>query len=138
MYSPPRNPINYTNSKMSLPPTILFPLPDLELVYVQGGTLIMGEDKTNTELTIDPFYLCKFQVTQALYKAIMNEVNPSYFQGDRRPVENVSWDDIKKEFLPAINSNKKDLFLLKRTFTNQIFGKSIFSSAIRSRVGVCC
>jgi formylglycine-generating enzyme required for sulfatase activity len=32
------------------------------------------------------------EVTQALWYAVM-DVNPSSFQGESRPVENVSWDD---------------------------------------------
>jgi formylglycine-generating enzyme len=46
-----------------------------------------------------PYYICKFEVTQAQWKKLMG-VNPSYFQGtkvkdtaDQHPVESVGWND---------------------------------------------
>ncbi|MGO8703252.1 MAG: formylglycine-generating enzyme family protein [Candidatus Brocadiia bacterium] len=39
-----------------------------------------------------PFYMGVYVVTQAQYEAVMGE-NPSNFQGERNPVEQVSWDD---------------------------------------------
>ncbi|MEL6359335.1 MAG: formylglycine-generating enzyme family protein, partial [Bacteroidota bacterium] len=42
------------------------------------------------------FYLCRYLVTQAQWQAVMGR-NPAYFKGhDRRPVEQVSWDDIHR------------------------------------------
>ena len=38
------------------------------------------------------YQMMNTEVTQKLYKSIMNE-NPSYFKGDDLPVENVSWYD---------------------------------------------
>ncbi len=45
--------------------------------------------------------MAKYPVTQALWKAVM-ENNPSRFQGDNRPVEQVSWDDAKA-FIKKLN-----------------------------------
>jgi formylglycine-generating enzyme required for sulfatase activity len=40
-----------------------------------------------------PFYMGKYQVTQAQWKRVMGEYNPRNFKGDPdRPVEGVSWD----------------------------------------------
>jgi len=45
------------------------------------------------------FYLATFPVTQAQYRAVaaecdaLEEAEPSYFKGERRPVESVSWND---------------------------------------------
>ena len=53
------------------------------------------------------FYLGKFEVTQGQWKKMMGS-NPSVFQGvnmndeDRRPVENVTWEDVQK-FLNKLN-----------------------------------
>ena len=48
------------------------------------------------------YSICKYQVTQALWKAIMGG-NPSKFKGENRPVENVSWNDCQ-EFLKKLNA----------------------------------
>lgn len=50
---------------------------------------------------IADFYICKFQVTQAQWKAVMGN-NPSEFQGDDNPVDNVSWLDCRK-FIDKLN-----------------------------------
>lgn len=74
----------------------------LEMVYVPGGRFMMGGDKYDDEkprheVTVPAFYIGKFQITQAQWKAVMGaEKNPSYFKGDNLPVENVSWNDAKK------------------------------------------
>jgi len=61
-----------------------------------------------------PFYIGKFPVTQAVWKAVMQEHHPSRFAGDQRPVERVSWQDIvegrqddnvPKAFLNELNEN---------------------------------
>jgi eukaryotic-like serine/threonine-protein kinase len=74
----------------------------IEMVYIPGGTFIMGSPKTEAEsygnekpqhqVTIEPFYMAKYPVTQEQYQAIMG-ANPSYFKGAKRPVETVSWYD---------------------------------------------
>jgi len=74
----------------------------LDMVAIPGGTFLMGSPNSEAEreddespqnsVTIAPFYMGKFAVTQAQYQAIMGN-NPSRFQGENRPVEQVSWDD---------------------------------------------
>ena len=41
------------------------------------------------------YAICKFEVTQALWFAVMGEI-PSQFKGPDRPVENVSWNDCQE------------------------------------------
>ena len=53
------------------------------------------------------YYAGIYEVTQAQYKAVMNNVNPSNFIGDNKPVEQVSWNDIMAEetgFIARINA----------------------------------
>ncbi|NEO57306.1 MAG: SUMF1/EgtB/PvdO family nonheme iron enzyme, partial [Okeania sp. SIO3B5] len=74
----------------------------LEMVYIPGGTFLMGspeneEGRYNNEsplhqVTLQPFYMSKYPITQNQYQAIMGE-NPSDFEGENRPVECVSWYD---------------------------------------------
>lgn len=80
----------------------------LELVRIQPGTFVMGEEdgghdeKPMHSVTITkPFYLGKYEVTQAQWRSLMGD-NPSVFKGESNPVENVSWNDCR-EFLGRLN-----------------------------------
>lgn len=74
----------------------------LEMVQIPGGTFTMGSPEGEAERSSDEipqhqvkvpgFFMGKYEVTQAQYQAIMGK-NPSSFKGEKRPVENVSWDD---------------------------------------------
>ena len=83
------------------------------MVKVEGGTFTMGatseqgsdaydDEKPTHSVTLSSFYLCKYEVTQALWQAVMGE-NPSNFKGDNLPVEQVSWDDCQT-FITRLNS----------------------------------
>ena len=53
----------------------------------------------------EPFYMGKYEVTQAQWEAVMG-TNPSRFKGNpNRPVENVSWDDVQ-EFIKRLNKQE--------------------------------
>ena len=68
-----------------------------DFVFVEGGTFLMGSTSGDNDerpvhtVTLNNFYICKHEVTQAEWKAVMGS-NPSYFSGDNRPVEKVSWN----------------------------------------------
>ena len=62
---------------------------DFDMVYVKGGTFLMCNE---TEKTVEDYYICETQVTQALWIAVMGN-NPSWYEGDDFPVENISWND---------------------------------------------
>lgn len=74
----------------------------LEMVEIPGGQFLMGSPLTEKErnpnegpqhpMTVKPFLMGKFTVTQEQYQAVMGN-NPSNFQGAKRPVEQVSWND---------------------------------------------
>ncbi|MBO3457449.1 SUMF1/EgtB/PvdO family nonheme iron enzyme [Aetokthonos hydrillicola Thurmond2011] len=74
----------------------------LDMVEIPGGKFVMGspsteKDRSNSEspqhnVTIKPFFMGKFTITQQQYQAIMGK-NPSNFKGEKHPVEQVSWDD---------------------------------------------
>ena len=72
------------------------------MVYVSGGTFTMGgtseqgsdaydKEKPTHNVTLSSYYICKYEVTQALWRAVMGS-NPSHFEGDNLPVECVSWN----------------------------------------------
>lgn len=91
------------------------------MIYVQGGTFIMGDtselrkwyptyysyysnkdEKPTHSVTLSSYYIGETEVTQALWQAVMGS-NPSKFRDNRRPVENVSWEDCQT-FISILNS----------------------------------
>lgn len=84
-----------------------------DMVYVSGGTFTMGgtseqgndaytNEKPTHSVTLSSYYICKYEVTQALWRAVMGS-NPSNFKGDNLPVECVSWNDCQT-FINRLNS----------------------------------
>lgn len=83
------------------------------MVYVSGGTFTMGgtseqgsdaesDEKPTHNVTLSSYYICKYEVTQALWRAVMGST-PSYFKGDNLPVEQVSWNECQT-FINRLNS----------------------------------
>jgi formylglycine-generating enzyme required for sulfatase activity len=80
-----------------------------EMVFVKGGTFQMGSndgeynEKPVHTVTLDDFYIGKYEVTQKEWREIMG-TNPSGFKDcDNCPVEKVSWNDVQ-EFLKKLNA----------------------------------
>jgi formylglycine-generating enzyme required for sulfatase activity len=72
--------------------------PALNMVPIAPGTFQMGSTAGNPDeqpvrqVTLTaPFWMGKYEVTQAEYQTVMGS-NPSSFQGAQRPVETVSWN----------------------------------------------
>ncbi|NEP57937.1 MAG: formylglycine-generating enzyme family protein [Symploca sp. SIO2G7] len=88
----------------------------LEMVAIPGGSFNMGSLDTEKErygyespqhpVTVKPFYLGKFTVTQEQWRTVAVlpqvssdlDVEPSHFKGDKLPVERVSWHDTREFF----------------------------------------
>ena len=68
------------------------------MVTVEGGTFEMltgrFEMLTGRKVTLGTFYMSKYQVTQAQWRAVMGTNPDSYFSGANLPVESVSWNVI--------------------------------------------
>jgi formylglycine-generating enzyme required for sulfatase activity len=97
------------------------------MVFVEGGTFQMGspanepgrrDNEDQHQVTVSSFYMGKYQVTQKEWREVMG-TNPSCFEGDNLPVEQVNWYDAveycnkrsqKEGLTPAytINKNQKD------------------------------
>lgn len=82
------------------------------MVYVEGGTFTMGAtseqgsdayggEKPAHQVTLSSFSIGKYEVTQEEWEAVMG-YNPSNFEGAKRPVERVSWDDCQT-FIRKLN-----------------------------------
>ncbi|MEA5618368.1 bifunctional serine/threonine-protein kinase/formylglycine-generating enzyme family protein [Cronbergia sp. UHCC 0137] len=86
----------------------------LQMVVIPDGNFLMGSPDSEIErsrdegpqhaVTIKPFFMGKFPVTQAQWQAISAlpkvqidlNPDPSYFKGANRPVENVSWIEARE------------------------------------------
>lgn len=91
---------------------------EFTMVYVEGGTFMMGSDDADAlddekpvhQVTLSDYYIGQTEVTQTLWKAVMG-CNPSYFKGDNLPVEMVSWHDCY-EFIGRLNEITGEKFWL--------------------------
>jgi formylglycine-generating enzyme required for sulfatase activity len=67
---------------------------DYPMAKIPGGEIDLRDDriKSKWKAEIRPFLLAKYPVTMSLYHAITNK-SPKSFDGDLKPVVNISWDD---------------------------------------------
>lgn len=82
-----------------------------ELVRLPGGCFQMGSpaseagrdsDERQHRVCVEAFEIGKYEVTQGEWRAVMGN-NPSHFKnGDRYPVERVSWNDVQ-DYLQRLN-----------------------------------
>jgi sulfatase modifying factor 1 len=82
---------------------------------VKGGCYQMGSNLRAFEgpvheVCVDDFYLSKHEVTQKQWKVLIYR-NFSYFKGNVRPVERVTWDDSQR-FIGQLNSKSGKTFRL--------------------------
>ena len=85
----------------------------MPFAFCPAGSFTMGsseseEDRLSTEKQVKVtltkgFWMAKTEVTQAQWQAVMGN-NPSRFEGDDLPVENVSWDDAQV-FIKKVNGS---------------------------------
>ncbi len=91
---------------------------NLEMVYIPYGSFLMGtedeeirrllkkfdnkdfeKEKPQHRVTVSSFFMSKYPITQAQYRQVMGKIiglftrDPSYFKGDERPIEGVTWYD---------------------------------------------
>ncbi|MBP3576181.1 MAG: SUMF1/EgtB/PvdO family nonheme iron enzyme [Paludibacteraceae bacterium] len=73
----------------------------INLMCVEGGTFMMGSDAPGAEadeqpvheVTLSDYYIGQTEVTQKLWKLVMDNNNPSANKGDELPVTNITWDE---------------------------------------------
>lgn len=95
----------------------------LELVWVEGGEFTMGSDRPEGverkydayrpahKVEVSGFWMCRYELTQGVWKAVMGE-NPSNFTGnDSLPVEQVSWVDAQR-FVVLLSQQTGKVFRL--------------------------
>jgi formylglycine-generating enzyme required for sulfatase activity/uncharacterized caspase-like protein len=87
----------------------------LDMVSIPGGTFQVGSNEEKSKqpihmVTVTPFYMGKYPVTQVQYVEIMDR-NPSRFLGAEYPVEKVSWHDAV-EFCQRLTDELGQLYRL--------------------------
>lgn len=86
---------------------------EINMVFVEGGTFAMGatpeqgseasdDEKPVHLVTLSDFYIGKYEVTQEEWLSVM-DYNPSFFKGNKRPVENIEWGK-GQEFIRKLNA----------------------------------
>lgn len=85
------------------------------MCWIPTGEFDMGspaneQDRDGDEYPVhrvtfsEGFWLGKYEVTQAQWEAVTGGT-PSYYNGENRPVEQVSWNDIQDNFLSGIDGS---------------------------------
>jgi formylglycine-generating enzyme required for sulfatase activity len=118
MILPVEQPIMLIDRSMSIADDIIEDLGnsiEIEMVYIPAGSFLMGSNKITNQkpihlVNLESFYMGKYTITQAQYSALMNK-NPSRFNGDNLPVENVSWD-AAMEFCQKLSQHTGKLYSL--------------------------
>ncbi len=90
-----------------------------DFILIKGGCFKMGDtsgdgdgdEQPVHEVCVDSFFMDKYEITQAQWKEQMGTNPSSFSQGDKYPVENVSWDDVKI-FIKRLNSVSKTNYRL--------------------------
>jgi formylglycine-generating enzyme required for sulfatase activity len=88
----------------------------LEMVFVEGGTFIMGSDdgkkdaRPAHEVTLNDFHIGKFELTQEQWTAIMG-YNPSQFACMKCPVNDMGWEQLQ-DFLQKLSERTGRKFRL--------------------------
>ena len=90
----------------------------IRMIRVEPGTFMMGSVTTTSsdempvhQVTISkPYYISETEVTQAVWYAVTGN-SPSYYSGNNRPVERVSWNDCQT-FITKLNAHTGMTFSL--------------------------
>ncbi len=101
--------------------SVVFGSNHYKMVYVTGGTFLMGatseqgsdefdDEKPTHRVALSDYYIGQTEVTQGLWRAVMED-NPSDLKGDNLPVVNVSWNDCQR-FIEKLNSKTGRTFRL--------------------------
>jgi formylglycine-generating enzyme required for sulfatase activity len=101
--------------------TKLHAAPEIEMVLVHGGSFLMGSPQNEPgrnfyedpqhRITVRDFYIGRYEVTQAQWRAVMGGVPSLIEKGDNLPVTRVAWDEVK-EFCRQLSQITKENYRL--------------------------
>ena len=77
----------------------------INMMYVEGSTFTMGANNDAHQVTLSDFYIGETEVTQGLWKAVMNKDVPDgqEYYGDEYPVAEITLEDCRR-FVDRIRS----------------------------------
>lgn len=86
-----------TSRRSEPPPAIITNKSGLTMVAIPGGQFQMGSaagepDETSHRVSLSPFYMDQYEVTQESFSKIMGR-NPSRWTEPKNPVEQIRWKD---------------------------------------------
>lgn len=93
------------------------PTTGMEFVWVSGESFRMGsndgieDEKPKHWVTVDSFWIGKYEVTQGQWQKIMGGNSSNFKKGFNYPVEQVSWNDCQ-EFIRKLNQQSGNIFRL--------------------------
>lgn len=104
------------------------------MVFVKGtgGTNYLFGNDERVNIHINDFFISKYPVTQQFWKYIAGS-NPSHFNGQDRPVECVSFNDIAQSdgFLDKLNSAAGNKFTMNADLTFRLPSETEWEYAAR-------
>ena len=111
----PTVPTSGSASKATTQQAIITPSAGIAMALIPGGRFVMGrgsdtevggaDERPPHAVKVAPFYLGKYEVTQAQWVTVM-DFNPSRYKDPRRPVDQVTWLQAQ-EFIQKINQLEK-------------------------------
>jgi len=93
----PRNAADSLRDSQAGLPAVRHPQSGGEMVFIRGGTFIMGDangrpDERSRTVTVSSFYIDRYPVVQSDFERVMG-YNPSHRKAARCPVEQVRWNE---------------------------------------------
>ncbi|MBF0238329.1 MAG: SUMF1/EgtB/PvdO family nonheme iron enzyme [SAR324 cluster bacterium] len=95
------------------------PVTGMNFVWIEGGSFRMGDlfgegdtdEKSIRTVRVSSFWMATTEVTQGEWQKIMGNNPSNFINGDRYPVERVSWNDAQK-FIQRMNQQGNGTFRL--------------------------
>jgi formylglycine-generating enzyme required for sulfatase activity len=99
--------------------------------FMMGSPNNRGDDEEQHKVTLTSgFWMGTYEVTQKQYEELMGQ-NPSCFKGAQRPVDRVSWDDVKA-FLRVLNERERKEGRLPLNWTYSLPSEAQWEYACRA------
>ena len=113
----------------------------IRMMFIPCGTFVMGspksevnreEDESQQTITlVSPYWMGQTEVTQKQWLAVMG-ANPSHFNGDELPVENVDWNQAK-DFCDTLTKKEQASKLIPKGWCYRLPTEAEWEYACRAK-----